>query len=63
MSVLTVPFKFISPAPLGAIVISPLDTETIEFPLTSSDPPSWGEVSTNRDVIAPATTGTNVEPL
>ena len=51
LSVLTVPFKFISPDPLGAIVISPLDADTIELPFTSKSPPNCGEVSETTSAI------------
>ncbi len=34
-----------TPEPFGDKGILPFDTETIEFPLTSKSPPSWGDVS------------------
>ena len=30
------------PEPLGVIAMFPFEAETIEFPLTSKSPPSWG---------------------
>ena len=51
------------PEPFGVRAMFPFDVDTIAFPFTSKAPPSCGDVSTTKDVIAPATTGTKVDPL
>ena len=57
------PSRITLPEPLGVIDILPLDADTIDWPLTSKSPPSWGVVSCAREVIPPDVIETQAEPL
>ena len=51
---LPLPSMITLPLPLGRMLISPLDADTISLPLTSKSPPSWGELSDTTSDKPPA---------